>query len=728
MRINSRILTYTVAGSLALALALSAATLSRAARDTGSEETNITRVTASLMEHSQFGHHRLDAELSGKFLDRYLDALDGEHVLFFHSDLQEFDTYRSTLARLTRRDGDATPAYVIYARYLERLGQRAAQVTNLLNTATFDFTGQDRWQTDRRNAPRPANLAAAKALWRQQLRAAYLQEKLDGKPRDEIVKTLTRRYERVLQTMRKFKPDEVLEIYLDALTHVYDPHSDYLGREQFENFNIAMNLSLFGVGATLQPEDGFCTIRDLVPGGPAARSGLIKPGDRIVAVAQGDQDPVDVVDMPLPQAVELIRGPKGTTVRLTIIPTGADSSARKTISLVRDEIKLEDQRAKARIIDLPQVNDVPLRLGVIDLPSFYGQMDRSAESSATADVARLLGKLRQEDVRGLILDLRRNGGGSLEEAIRLTGLFIRRGPVVQTRGPDGDVEVGNDPDSGVIYDGPMIVLTSRFSASASEILAGALQDYGRALIVGDSSTFGKGTVQSLIPLAALFDQNGLAHEHDPGAVKVTIRKFYRPGGASTQLRGVIPDLVLPSATDLKTIGESEMPDPLPWDSVPAAAFTKLNEVQPVLALLRRDSAARLAHNPAFRELRQNLAITNEKMEAKSVSLNEVERLKEKKQADAMEAKLKQAIKAHGTPPPLTYTVTLQNVDSPGLQTLAKAELDVSAIPKASPGRKDAEDTDAVSADAIEDLVLRETMNILADYIHAERSLLVTARS
>ena len=540
---------------------------------------NITRVTAGLLEHSQFSHHRLDDELAARFLERYLDSLDPAHVLFLQSDAQEFDALRSRLPDLTRSEGDLTTAHAIFQRYLEQLDQRVAYVTNALRSEPFDFTGQDSWSFDREKAPRPRDLDAARQLWRQSLRAEYLQEKLAGKQAGDIVTILARRHTRLLQTMKNLTGEEVLEVYLNALAHVYDPHSDYLGRAQMDDFSIAMNLSLFGVGATLHAEDGYGKIYELVPGGPAARSGLLRPGDRIVAVGQGDAKPVDIVDMPLSDAVKLIRGPKGTRVSLTFIPAAStDESARKTITLVRDEVKLEDQQAKARIVDLPQQTGSTRRVGIIDLPSFYGGFDRqtsSKSSSATADVAKLIRKLEAEHIQGLILDIRHNGGGSLEEAITLTGLFIREGPVVQTRDLDGRTEVGADTDVGELYDGPLIVLTSRFSASASEILAGALQDYGRAVIVGDKSTFGKGTVQSVVPLAALMDRNRLAHSFDPGALKVTIRKFYRPSGASTQLKGVAADIILPSLGEAAGVGEAELQDPLPWDRVPPSIWMRI---------------------------------------------------------------------------------------------------------------------------------------------------------
>ena len=394
---------------------------------------------------------------------------------------------------------------------MERLDQREAYVTNLLQSEKFDFTGHDTYSFDREKAPRPPNLEAARQLWRQNVRAEYLQEKLAGKKPADIVSTLTRRYTRLLQTMRKLTPEEVLDVYLNALAHVYDPHSDYLGHAQMDDFSIAMNLSLFGIGATLRAEDGYCKIYELVPGGPAARSGLLKPGDRIVAVGQGDQKPVDIVDMPLSDAVKLIRGAKGTRVRLTLIPAGAaDDSARKTITLVRDEVKLEDQEAKARIVDLPQTNGGTLRLGIIDLPSFYHSSDgptHPTPSSATADVAKLIRKLEAEHIQGLVLDLRNNGGrfpGGSDQPDWI--VYSSRPGRANPRDWTDARTLDADTDATELYDGPLIVLTSRFSASASEILAGALQDYGRALIVGDKSTFGKGTVQTVVPLAALMDR------------------------------------------------------------------------------------------------------------------------------------------------------------------------------------------------------------------------------
>ena len=633
-------------------------------------DANITRLTTGILGNSQFAHHPLDTELAGKLLDLYLDALDGNRSLFLQSDIDEFAAYRSTLAQATLNAGDTKAAKAIFARYLQRLEQKVAADTELLRTMKFDFTGQDSYSFDREKAPWPADLAAARALWRQQLRVEYLQEKLSDKRPEQIVTTLTRRRQQQLKTTKGLQDDEILEIYLNALAHVYDPHSDYMGREQLESFSIAMNLSLFGIGAQLETADGYCKIRELLPGGPAARSGLLKAGDRIIAVAQQGKEPVDIMNMPLARAVELIRGPKGTRVTLTIIPGGdAEIARRKTVTLVRDEIKLADQAAKARIIDVPAADKSTLRLGVIDLPSFYANMGRgpAAESrSATADVARLLTKLKAENVQGVVVDLRRNGGGSLEEAINLTGLFIRKGPIVQTRAPTGQIEVGTDDDDKVLYDGPLIVLTSRFSASASEIMAGAVQDYGRGVVVGDTSTFGKGTVQTIVGLAPLMDRAKLAYAYDPGALKVTISKFYRPSGASTQLKGIASDIVLPSRTDFSDFNEASLKNPLPWDAVPAKPYDRLNRVAPALPELRARSQRRVKTDKDFAYLTADIERLAKNLAKKSVSLNEAERRKEIAQNKAREAERAKESQARAASKPTAYLITLENAAAPGL--------------------------------------------------------------
>ena len=670
----------------------------------------VTALTSKILESSQFAHQELDEKLAGKFLDRYLDTLDSGHLVFLKSDIDEFSSYRGTLAEATRTKGDSSLAHLVFKRYLKRLDERVAFITDLLANEKFDFTSDDTFAYDRKDAAYPADIAAAKALWSQQLRYEYLQEKLAGKKEADIVKTLSRRPTRIVETMRKLDDKAVLEMYLQALAQVYDPHSDYMGAEQLKNFEIGMNLSLTGIGATLQSSDGYCKIMELVAGGPAARSGMIKNGDRIVGVAQKQGDEfTDLVDMPLSQAVELIRGKKGSSVHLNIIPAdAADDSVRKTITIVRDEIKLEDQQAKAQVIDFP-AGDKTQRIGVIELPGFYaGEGNgKEAPTSATADVARLITKLKQENVTGMILDLRRNGGGSLQEAIDLTGLFIPNGPVVQTRNLEGRLEIGRDKDSKVAYDGPLIVLTSRFSASASEIVAGALQDYGRAVIVGDTATFGKGTVQTIIPLDRVMQGEGITPGSDPGALKVTISKFYRPSGKSTQLEGVKADIVIPSLSDLPEIGESDMENPLPWDTIAAVKFSDSNRVGPALATLRNRSDQRVSKAPDFAELKTEIDRFKKMRADKTVSLNEAARQKEKTELKERSEAIKKARLARNTTPPTAYEVTLKNVSKPGLSDLYK--------PKAPMIDLDADADKEADVTPVKDIVMQEAQNILIDY-------------
>jgi carboxyl-terminal processing protease len=560
---------------------------------------------------------------------------------------------------------------------------------------------------------------------------------------EEIVATLSHRYHRNLRFFEDWNNEDVLQYYLSALARVYDPHSDYLGRQQLEAFAMQMNLSLFGIGAELTlSDDGYCTIRRLLPGGPAIKSKKIKEGDRIVAVAQGNQTPVDIVDLSLNKAVQLIRGPKGTEVRLTIIPAGANSADRTVLTMIRDEIPLEESAAKSRIIELPDSRGGKQRLGVIDLPSFYATFepvigkDKPEPKSTTVDVARLLKKLEKEKVQGIILDLRHNGGGSLEEAIKLTGLFIKTGPVVQVKEVDGTVQEADDTDPSVLYDGPLIVLTSRGSASASEILAGALQDYGRALIVGDCSTHGKGTVQSvngLRPYMHLLDQSVT---NEPGSVKLTIKKFYRPSGASTQKRGVVPDIILPSlANESKDIGEAALDNPLEWDEIPSAKYERLNRVDPCLAELRRRSADRLASDKEYGYIREDITRYKIQQADKTVSLNERVRLKENEEQDARNKARENERRSRPEPPEKVYELTLKDVDQPGLgklipwtNSLASASAhtipstagtstnSVAAMPaKVAPAGEDVEDPAEPPPPAV-DPALTEAERILVDYL------------
>lgn len=636
-------------------------------------DARIAYVAARILEGQHYTRQRLDDEVSSRFLDRYLDSFDPQHLHFLQSDLREFEFYRHRLDDYILRRFDTTPAFEIFHRFFERLQQRVKYVEELLRTEEFRFDTDERIQVDRRKAPYPKDLTEARKLWRDRLRYEYLQEKLNGEKPEQITATLLRRYQRNLRMFAEWDNADVMQVFLNALAHVYDPHSDYLGRQQMENFAVGMNLALEGIGAELTSPDGYCTIRRLIPGGPAERSGKLKPKDRIVAVAQGDGPFVDVVDMNLNKVVQLIRGPKGTTVRLLVIPAdAADPSVRKEVSLVRDRIRLEDQAAKARVIDWPREDGTVRRIGIIDLPSFYSTMDftgnedRSDFRSCASDVARLINKMKAEGVEGLILDLRRNGGGSLDEAIRIAGFFIPRGPVVQVRDGDGRVVVKEDRDPRMLWEGPLVVLTSRFSASASEIVAAALQDYGRAVVVGDASTHGKGTVQAP-SLLRNFMRPSVTLTQDPGLLKYTISKFYRANGESTQLKGVVPDIILPSVLNVsKDIGESALDNPLPWDTIESAKFDKLDWVGPYLEELRKRSAARVATSPDFAYVQEDIERFLKSQEDRTISLNEQARLREKEELEARRKAREKERLARKTPDIPVRELTLTDVDKPGL--------------------------------------------------------------
>ncbi|MDQ2687350.1 MAG: S41 family peptidase, partial [Armatimonadota bacterium] len=471
-----------------------------APENTKQDDGKIALVMSMLLSSVQYAHKPFDDAVSSRLLDRYLDALDPQHIYFLQSDRTEFDQWRTTLDDLTKR-GDISPAFAIFARFQERLKQRTDWADAALQSQTFTFDGADTFNADRKKLAGPRDLDEAHRLWESYLRYEYLQEKLNKSTPDKIKETLTRRYARSVRTASDLDSDDILELYLDTMAHVYDPHTDYYGKSAAAGFNILINQSLVGIGAQLEgdPDDGYVKIVSLIPGGPALRSKKLKAGDKIQGVGQGASgEMIDIQDMNLNKVVDLIRGLQGTTVRLNIHPAAApDPATRTVVPLVRQQINLAEQSAKAQIVDLPATTagGKALRLGVVDLSVFY--QDPEKNKSATADVARLLGKLNREHVAGIILDLRDNGGGSLPEAISMAGLFIKRGPMVQIRDQKGRVSVDSDDDPAVAYNGPLIVLTNRLSASASEIVTGALQDYGRALVVGDTSTFGKGTVQTV---------------------------------------------------------------------------------------------------------------------------------------------------------------------------------------------------------------------------------------
>jgi len=728
----------------------------------GPSDPEIGYVTARLLEQHHFVQHPLDDGFSEKFFERYIETLDPQKLHFTQADLKEFASYRTNLDNLTvgrRRAADTSPAYQIFNRFRERLEQRVNYAQELLKNEKFAFDTEERALINRRDAEPPADINEARQLWRQRLRGEYLQEKLakyaakkkaeqtptktntvasatatkevTEKPKktdgEEIVDTLNRRYTRQSHFFRELDSDDVLEYYLTSLAHVYDPHTDYMGRSQAENFAITMNLALFGIGAVLGTDmDGYCKIMEIKPG-PAMNSKKIKVGDRIVAVAQSNAPPVDVVEMNLNKVVAMIRGPKGSQVTLTIV--SADSTSdRQEVALIRDEIKLDDQAAKAKVIDLPTENGKTVRIGVIDLPSFYVPMDLNnsrkllaaegdgAPHYTSGDVARLLLKLKEENCQGIVLDLRRNGGGSLEECVKLTGLFIKGGPIVQVSDGKNPAIVDDDPDNSCLYDGPLVVLTSRLSASASEILAGALQDYGRAVVVGDLSTHGKGTVQQLNPLRYWIDARG-PQTNDPGTLKITKAKFYRASGASTQLKGVMSDIVLPSKFNhMKDIGESALENALRWDTVPTAKYEKLDRVTPFLPELLSRSSDRVATNQEFGYIREDIEQFRKLQSENSISLNEKERIKEWEEEDARQRARDKERLARKNVEPTVYELTLKQAGLPGLPSpVTKTNTAAASLTAAGqPGHPDG-DAEEDAPPAV-DATLEETQRILVDYI------------
>ncbi|MBI5631726.1 MAG: carboxy terminal-processing peptidase [Elusimicrobia bacterium] len=602
----------------------------QAALEPDPEASLIGQMVARILENNHYNHHPLDKKTSQDLLAQYLDMYDYNHMIFEKSDVDEFKARYGDALAAQAKQGDLRPAYEIFERFMKRLEEREALVRQILRS-TPTFNTDDRLNINRHEEPWSRTPQEAQALWRLRIKYELLQERLNKAKPEERNKTISLRYERLLRSYRELDSSDILQNYLTALAHTFDPHSDYMAAPQMENFNINMRLSLVGIGAVLRSEDGYAKIVSLVPGGPADIDKRLKPNDRIEAVAQGDEPFVEAMGMKLDRLVGMIRGEKGTVVRLRVIPADAiDPSTRVVVSLVRDEIRLKDQEAKARLIELREPAGGALRIGVIDLPSFYADTKSIISSkSTTQDVEKLLEHLKKQDISGLILDLRRNGGGSLPESLSLTGLFIPKGPVVQIKDARGVTKVLKDTVSDVSYAGPMLVLTSRASASASEILAAALQDYGRAVVVGEKSTFGKGTVQSITELAQYLPS--ALKSYPPGAIKMTVQKFYRISGGSTQHRGVIPDIHLPSINDLLDMTESSLPGALPYDEVDPVSYQPSATVTPaLLKQLRESSAKRLAASPEFTWVKEDMQRYERQKKEKFISLNERKRLEEKK--------------------------------------------------------------------------------------------------
>ena len=570
-----------------------------------------------LLSRSHYRKIPLDQDNMEKVFDRYLDRLDPNRSFFLQSDIKEFEPYRKKLGD-SLRSGDLNPAFAIFNRYRERAEERSRYMLKQLQSGVknLNLNSNEELIIERKDEPWLASRAAQQQLWNKQLKDSVLSLKLNNKTDDEIVSNLKRRNTNLLRRLHQSKSEDAFQTYINAFAGIYDPHTQYFSPQTAENFDINMSLSLEGIGAVLSSEEEHTRVVSVVPGGPAEKAGQLKPGDKIISVGQGKKGKLeDVVGMRLDDVVKLIRGPKHTLVRLEVIPGSGSDSSTRIYEIVRDQVKLEEQDATSKIIEVP-VDGKISRIGVIELPTFYidfkgAQSGAPDYKSTTRDVRRLVQKLKQEKIDGLIIDLRGNGGGSLQEANELTGLFIDKGPTVVVRNNRGRSEKQEDPDMEQLYDGPMIVMIDRLSASASEIFAGAMQDYGRALVVG-SQSYGKGTVQSIQPL-------------NHGQLKLTLAKFYRVSGQSTQNRGVIPDIVFPSLYDGRDIGEDTLPDALPWDTIAPVSYRPYANLSPYLPELQKKHQARTSRNADFVYLHEMKEYFDQHENQNKVSLNQEKR-------------------------------------------------------------------------------------------------------
>lgn len=584
----------------------------------------------------------LDDAMSARMFSRYLETLDGEKMFFLQSDIDEFTAYKLELDDAVFEQ-DLAPPFKIYDRFLTRTRERSAAVDAMLAKG-FDFATKEEYVFDREELPWAKTKAELDDIWRKRLKNDWLRLKLAGKEAKAIQDTLSKRYHALAERTADIDEEDVFQAFMNAYAAEIEPHTNYLAPRASENFNIQMRLSLEGIGAVLQRDDEYTAVRTIVKGGPADMSGKVKVGDRVLAVGQGSNGTmVDVIGWKLDDVVDLIRGKKGTVVKLDILPgdAGLDSKPQR-IEIVRDKVKLEEQAAKKSVIDVGG-----RKIGVITLPTFYHDFEGERRGdadfvSSTADVARLIGELKKDNVSGIVMDLRGNGGGSLTEATDLTGLFIDNGPVVQVKDAQGRVSVEADRKSGTTWDGPLAVMIDRESASASEIFAAALQDYGRALIIGQTS-FGKGTVQNL------FDLDHVAQNETAqfGQLKLTIAQFFRINGGSTQHRGVTPDIAYPDSWDSKDYGESSLDNALPWTSIQPAQYELSGDLKQLVPMLSARHEARIGKNIEYQWWQQDLAEYHTQRDKKSISLLETERRKERDEQEQKRVDRKKARVAAG---------------------------------------------------------------------------------
>ena len=610
--------------SLTMALAGHAAAIAEpSAQDYEPVSPTVEQARANILiaRQLQFTHFRdmgINNALSGDVFDAYLNYLDGQHIYLTKQDVDRLSPVRDSLGSALKT-GQLQPGFDIYNLVQQRMTERLKFAIDLVNQGVgkLDFQGDEQLLVDRSDTAWEPDKAALDELWTRRVKNAVLAQRLNGSSDEKIEESLLRRYEGQLKRTLQARSEDAFQAYMNAFSGIWDPHTSYFSPRTSENFNINMSLSLEGIGAVLQTDNEYTKVVRLVPGGPAAKQGQLRPADRIVSVSQADDEKiVNVIGWRLDEVVDLIRGPKESVVTLEVIPSdAADETVTRTISIRRDKVKLEEQSASSDIIELDR-NGETFRIGVIDIPTFYADFQAMMNNdpnykSTTRDVRNLINDLKAEGIDGIVVDVRNNGGGALHEANDLVGLFIEKGPTVQIRNSNNDIKVLEDEDPSVVYNGPMVVLVNRMSASASEIFAGAIQDYGRGLVVG-SQTFGKGTVQAVRPL-------------NHGQLKITQSKFYRVSGGSTQHKGVMPDITIPSRVDKTRIGEDALDYALPWDQIEAVPHERYFDFSGIIHKLRTRHDARFAEHPEFGLLQKEIEFLKEQREQTFVSLNLEER-------------------------------------------------------------------------------------------------------
>lgn len=587
-------------------------------------DTEVTKQVAKMLESDHLLRRRLDNDTTTRGLKIYLETLDPLKVYFTKTDVEYFQRRQPELAKSLRDMGDIRFAYEVFERFMARVDQRVALVNEILD-GPFDFTKDEVLNLDTDKIEYATSNDEIRDRWRKRLKYDMLDLRADKLDDSDARKKLRRRYASFRNRMKQFSSDDLLEMYLTAMTSAYDPHTTYMSPSTLENFRIMMSLNLEGIGARLSQEDGYTVVKEILAGGAAAKQGELKAEDRIVSVGQGvDGEMIDIIDMRLNDVVDKIRGKPGTVVRL-----GVKSGNQETriLNITRAKVPLSESEASGKVFSVEH-GDGNVKIGVINLPSFYMDMEAARRNlpnykSTTRDVRRILASFRNQGVQAVVLDLRRNGGGSLNEAVDLTGLFVADGPIVQVRDYNGGQDVLEDGDPSIAWSGPLVVVTSKFSASASEILAGAIQDYRRGIVVGDPATHGKGTVQSLQDIGRRAFRTRLFGAPDLGALKITMQQFYRPSGESTQRRGVLADIVLPALSAHRAMGEEDLDYAIPFRKVDSVPFRKYQMVSDaILKYLREKSTARIKESEEFAKLERLIAAFKSRKDRKTVPLNE----------------------------------------------------------------------------------------------------------